>query len=115
MIMAKWCGFNGQICSNSMHRFGEIQYFFTHVFITPECNSDQRHLFAWVKWYCRHPRESSVTKPLQLLSTDFEPEGPASIIPISRITCRCAISVREKIPFDYGEDYAFFVCPLSIH
>ena len=115
VIMAKWCGFNGQICSNSMHRFGEIQYFFTHVFITPECNSEQRHLFAWVKWYCRHPRESSVTKPLQLLSTDFEPEGPASIIPISRITCRCAISVREKIPFDYGEDYAFFVCPLSIH
>lgn len=88
VIMTNWCGVNGQICSNSIHRFGEIQYFFTHVFITPECNSEQKHLFAWVKWHCRHPRESSVTKPLQLLSTDFEPKGTASIIPISRITCR---------------------------
>ena len=81
VIMANWSGFNGQIhiCLNSAHRYGEILYFFTHVFITPECNSEQRHLFAWVKWYWRHPRDSSVTKPLQLLSTDFESEGPASI------------------------------------
>ena len=115
VIMANWFGFNRQICSNSVQRFRKIQYFFTHVFITPECNSEQMHLFAWVKWYCRHPRESSVTKPLQLLLAYFEPEGPASIILISRIMCRCTISVREKIRFDYVKTMLslFVPCPYT--
>ena len=115
IIIAKWCGANGQIdaVGSSIYRCGEVQYFIQHIMLNPENNTTDKHLFAAVKWFKCHPRQFTVAKPLQILCTDFEPEGPATFIPVSRIKCRCAISPKELIQFDYGEDCVYIVCPMT--
>ena len=116
IIAAKWCGLNGQIDSsgNSKYRYGEVQYFIHHTAVNPENNRTEKHIFAAVKWIRIHSMQCSLPKPLEIVSTDFEPEGPATFIPVSRIKCRCAISQKELIQFDYGEDCVFIVCPMNI-
>ena len=79
---------------------------------SPETKTLQKHLFAAVQWFRIHPRQGCTAKPLEIVSTDFEPEGPATFIPVSRIKCRCAISPKELIQFDYGEDCVYIVCPM---
>ena len=43
-----------------------------------------------------------------MVSTIFESDGSASIIPFSRILCRCGISKELSVTFDYGEDTVLF-------
>ena len=115
VIVAKWCGANGQIdtSASSKYRYGEVQHFIQHDMRNPETKVLQKHLFAAVKWFRIHPRQGCTAKPLEIISTDFEPEGPATFIPVSRIKCRCAISPKELIQFDYGEDCVYIVCPMT--
>ena len=115
VIVAKWCGANGQIDTSvsSKYRYGEVQHFIQHNMTSPETKTLQKHLFAAVQWFRIHPRQGCTAKPLEIVSTDFEPEGPATFIPVSRIKCRCAISPKELIQFDYGEDCVYIVCPMT--
>ena len=98
-------------------RFGEVQFFIQHSIQLPNTaittvHSQTKHLFAKVKWFCQHPGENTVSWPLKIVATDFEPEGPSTFIPVSRIICRCAIAKKQPIAFDCGHDVVNIVCPL---
>ena len=98
-------------------RFGEVQFFIQHSIQLPNTaittvHSQTKHLFTKVKWFCQHPGENTVSWPLKIVATDFEPEGPSTFIPVSRIICRCAIAKKQPIAFDCGHDVVNIVCPL---
>lgn len=120
VIMAIFPGCHGNINSNpeeNVCRFGEIQCFVQHCIDLSNTSrniTDKKtmHLFARVKWYRQHPGEANEPWPLQIVATDFEPEGPSTFIPVSRIMCRCAISHKQTIAFNYGEDCVHIVCPV---
>ena len=116
-ILAYWCHPGGSI-SNTMDvcMAGNVEYFFTHILSIFNVNSPQKskkveHIFAKVQWFERHPHSSSFAYPLLVVSTAFESEGPASIVPLSRIICRCGISNKMSAKFDYGEDTVYFISP----
>lgn len=121
VIMAFYYGFNGGIDHSNpitTPRFGQIQYFFQHSmnlagFINDGSRTSKQmeHTFAKVKCYSRHPREHFISHPVKVLANEFEPEGAASFIPMSRIACRCAVT-KTTIEFDYGTDSVTVVCPL---
>ena len=117
VVMANWCrsacaiGLNG-----TQFMAGEVQFYFLHTMDISTCATGAKtkkveHIFAKVKWFQTHQRPKEFGYPLLVVSTVFESEGPASIIPLSRIVCRCAISNRLSITFDYGEDNVHIVCP----
>ena len=94
----------------------KVEYFFTHTLQlstveSPEKKQQVEHIFAKVKWFGRHPRAHQLPYPLLVVTTVFENEGPASIIPLSRIVCRCGISIRTTVKFDYGEDNVYIITP----
>ena len=107
---------NGQndTSGSSNYRYGEIQHFIHHTIVSPENNSTEKHIFAAVKWIRIHSRQCNLPEPLEILSTDFEPEQPATFIPVSRIKCLCAIFPKELIQLDDVEDCVFIVCPMHI-
>ena len=80
--------------------------------IAEQKSKNAEHLFARVSWYDQHPRQEFYPYPLHVVTTVCEPEGPASFIPVSRIVSRCAITEKQVIQFDYGEDSVYVICPL---
>jgi len=44
---------------------------------------------ARVNWYSQHPNHSSLGDPLQIWCKQFDSFGPASFLPVQRITQRC--------------------------
>ena len=119
VVMASWYDSNGQVSiqSGTSNRFGIVQYFMKHthrIDVEDELNTFTitDHLFAKVAWYGKHPREDHFPHPVRVVTTLFETEGPASFLPVSRIASRCAISNKQLIQFDYGEDWVCVVCPL---
>ena len=90
-------------------KVGLVEYFFSHSVAAPNPNNLTKHLLAKVKWYEDHFRPFHFHSPLRLVSTLFEPENKYSFIPVSRFLCRCAISPKLTLKFDYGNDSAFVV------
>ena len=118
-VMASWYDSNGQVSiqSGTSNRFGIVQYFMKHthrIDVEDEFNTFTitDHLFAKVAWYGKHPREDHFPHPVKVVTTLFETEGPASFLPVSRMASRCAISNKQLIQFDYGEDCVCVVYPL---
>lgn len=64
-----------------------------------------------MKWFGIHPRTHHFHYPLLVVTTVYENEGPASILPLSRIVCRCGISTVQTVKFDYGEDNVYIISP----
>ena len=95
-------------------KFGLVEYYFLHSVALSESNTSTRHLFAKVKWYQDHYRPFHFHSPLRLVCTLFEPDNKYSFIPVSRFLCRCAISPKVTLKFDYGSDTAFVVSPYFI-
>ena len=114
-VLANWRSSGSDICTNKeFYTVGEIQYYFTHVIeLTTNALKMRKveHIFALVKWYQNSPRPKFFGYPLLVVSTIFESDGSASIIPFSRILCRCGISKELSVTFDYGEDTVLIVCP----
>lgn len=125
VILAYWCDSGGSI-STTMDKCmaGRVEYFFTHTCtisistdtsgsaaLPPHKKEKIEHVFAKVKWFGTHPRTHHFHYPLLLVTTVYENEGPGSIIPLSRIICRCGISTRQTVQFDYGEDSVYIISP----
>lgn len=95
-------------------KIGIVDYFFIHTAVFPNSTEKKTHLFAEVKWFQEHIRPFHFHQPLRLVCTLFEPENKHSFIPVSRLLCRCAITPKLSLAFDYGVDNAIVVCPYFI-
>ena len=99
-------------------KVGLVEYFFVHTIVSPrdssslvEASTQIEHIFAKVKWYQDHFRPLHYHYPIHLVCTLFEPENKYSFIPVSRVLCRCALSPKVSLTFDYGQDDAIVTSP----
>lgn len=116
-VMAKW--YNSMSNSDLIYIVGKIEFFFSHTIAMCSLDSDSQippkqkkseHLFAKVSWLTEHQRPCHLPFPLYLASTIYS-YSPYTYIPVSRLLCRCAVSPKLLLKFDYGEDYAFIISP----
>ena len=118
-IMAGWYDSTG---SNLTYQVGEIEFFLSHTIGICSLNSGLEgqpsakqkksdHLFTKVNWLANHERPCHFSFPLFLVSTLYSSYSPYTYIPVSRLLCRCAVSPKLFLKFDYGEDYAYAVAP----
>ena len=94
---------------------GRVQYFFTHTCsIGSEINKRVKLscIFAKVRWYRTHARESWLPAPLVVVSPEFDVFGPSTFIPLSCIHSQCAVA-SDEIKFDFGKDKVIIVSPLK--
>ena len=108
-VCPNWAGVSGTLTINySILWVGIVQHFIRHAV---QLNADSKiyHIFARTFWFKSHPRENWFSSRTYVLSPEPITHGPATIIPESRILCRCAI-IEKKVQFDYGED----VFPVAI-
>ena len=107
-IAAYWVGVGGNIEDSNKHlRVGIVQYFFRHT-IKLHTSSQAKskrvtHLFACVHWYRQHWRESWFHPRVLVLQPDMDVTGPATLIPLSRVFCRCGL-MSDTVQFEYAED-----------
>ena len=117
-VSAFWAGIAGRLTMNTEQlRIGVVKYFFVHdISLLSQVDTTKRnkvtHIFAKVRWFRTHPRETWLSSPLLVVNEDFDVLGPSTFIPVSRIQSRCAIAY-DKIQFDFGEDSVFIVSPLK--
>ena len=90
-IQARWCGDDGNIdSSGDSCRPGQIMYFL-HMFVPVKESQECLPLvFAYIRWYQKHDGRDSYESPSVSVwaKNVFEPDGPASFIPIQRIKGR---------------------------
>lgn len=91
-------------------KVGLIDYFLLHT-VKNSDNRENENIFAKVKWYQDHLRAQHYYSPTHIVCTLFEHDNKYSFIPVSRLLCRCAVSPRLSLSFDYGQDYAIAVSP----
>tara|TARA_B110000881_G_C18591011_1_gene527951 strand:- start:147 stop:2789 length:2643 start_codon:yes stop_codon:yes gene_type:complete len=117
-VIAVWCAEDGSILNTAQvnetqFRPGKIQYFLTH---TMEMNGTKyKHILACVRWFQKprdrvqagvHLFDDNATKPISNWKETFVPAGPASFIPVQRISSKCAI-VSDTVK------NIVYVCPLQ--
>lgn len=86
-VTAHWCADDSEsINCKAEQRPGQIQTFFKHILL---CNGKSRqHIIAEVKWY-KHMRQTikhMFGEPVEVWSSDNEDPGPATYIPVQRLT-----------------------------
>ena len=90
-IQARWCGDEGNIdSSGDSCRPGQIMYFL-HMFVPVKESQECLPLvFAYIRWYQKHDGRDIYESPSVSVwaKNVFEPDGPASFIPIQRIKGR---------------------------
>lgn len=128
-VMAKW-GETMPGNSELSTKVGLIEYFFSHTIALCNCldssTTEQgsfhqctkqrkiEHLFAKVTWFADHTRPYHFPFPLYLVSSLTIENTAFSYIPASRLLCRCAISEKKQLDFDYGQDYGLIVSPWTL-
>ena len=79
-------------------RLAEVDYFFVHSFILPDCAEPKSHLLTCAKWPMVHPRRHHFGKPVEVWCTDtYEPMSHKKFFLASTISSR-AIICTEKVP-----------------
>ena len=97
---------------------GIVQYFFCHT-IKLHTSSQAKskritHLFAWIHWFRQHWRESWFQPRVLVLQPDMDVTGPATLIPVSRVFCRCGL-MSDTVQFEYAEDlWIWLLCVVII-
>ena len=97
VILASWCGVDGAINIDSGDvRPGIVRFFLT--FFVPTNDGKKRLTLAFVNWFqkvhCRHALCTGVEVWCHKL---YEPDGPASFMPVQRIKSKCVCAtVRIK-------------------
>jgi len=115
-VVAKW----GETMSGDSELSIKVEHFFSHTVafcncfepVTTEqtgyhhCSKQRKieHLFAKVTWFTDHTRPYHFPFPLYLVSSLTIANTVYSYIPVSRLLCRCAISERMLLEFDFGQD-----------
>ena len=99
-------------------RVGVITQFFRHEITCvrnpqtePSNVSRISHILAHIKWYMAHPRRDYFHSSMIISASVFQPDSPASYLPVSRIAARCAIA-KTEISFDYGKDSVTIAVPM---
>ena len=69
----------------------------------------RRNLLARVDWLEEHPRRDEYIPTVLVTCTLV---NSSSVIPVSRIAARCAITEKINVNFDYGEDSVQVFVPL---
>lgn len=91
-------------------RVGIVRSYFRHQIIRAGVSKPVSHIIARVKWYMDHPRRDYINPQVIICATTFDPDSPASFVPVNRIAGRVAIA-RTKLKFDYGEDAVTIAIP----
>lgn len=91
----------GTTASCDSPRAGQIQYYAQHRarFSYDGQDIDTTHIFAYVRWYKRHPNANWFGHPATVWTPLYEDYSHASFIPVQRIQHRCAFG---KMPVDFG-------------
>ena len=115
-IVAHWPNRNAQgiDCDGKLPlRVGIISSFINHkVTFGSDTMQPKEVYLAHVQWFQEHPRRDFFHSSVIVSSTLFESSSPASFIPVSRITARCAVLNELTFKFDYGEDRVCLAIPL---
>ena len=97
VVLASWCGVDGEInASGDDIRPGIIRFFITF-FLNIEGGKVQLTL-AFINWMQKVPYRQSICPGVEVWCHKlFEPEGPASFMPVQRISSKCiCATVRIK-------------------
>lgn len=111
-IMASWADSAGLINTCVILRPGKVIYYITHKVKIDD--TFRMHLFCVMMWYTEHPGIDKYGKPLQIWKEETEtvPEGPATFLPIHKISCQYAVA-HGRINGESGSDTkVLFVSPL---
>ena len=118
-VAARWFGRNASINVSQPNpcRPGKIFFFLKHRITIQSNNKTNTYcsLLAFVGWYKIHPEKDYLLSPITLWSPDYEPIGPASFIPISRIAYRCA-QVQKHMEFrerSYNNGQTVIIVPIN--
>ena len=107
-ILGNWVGANGKIANSSLDtRPGIVEYFFKQRVCVKE--TFYTVSMASVRWYKPHQQRHSLNEPLELYVPDlFEPYGPSSFIPLTRIKSLCVVC-----PVKLNEESVIVVYPIK--
>ena len=105
-VAAKWLNVIGiDQLGEAPIRIGRIISFVKHTIkISPDSTETKycTAVLGRLEWYGDHPRRHFLHSSVLACSTVFEPESCVSFMPVSRIMCRCAVSIPLSLTFDYG-------------
>ena len=89
VIMASWCGTDGEIDLNGNdERCGIVRFYMT-VFL-PIDGSTARLTLAYIHWFQKVYCQKSISSVASVWCHKlFEPEGPACFMPVQRIASKC--------------------------
>ena len=116
-VLAHWPSIRGiDTTGDAPVRIGIISSIIEHVATIKTSATDiiktQKHVFAYVQWLQDHTRNDYFKSPCIISSSIFDDEGPANVVPVSRLIARCAIVHDLLCEFDYGEDRICVSIPL---
>ena len=112
-IAAKWRGITGiDPYGEAPVRVGQVISFVVHNVILDSDSSSKMHTLARVQWLGDHPCRDHFHPSLLVCSTVPDNESSASFMPVSRIMCRCALSIPLSITFEFGLDHIYVSVPL---
>lgn len=91
-IISSWFFENSIVCDVNEFRPAVINYFMKHCIEVKHSNGDlisETYLLASVSWFKPHGKRNNLHSPLEIwCKSVFEEDGPASFLPVGRISCR---------------------------
>ena len=91
-IISSWFHEGTIVSNNNDFRPAAIEYFMKHCIEIKYNNGDmvsETYLLACVSWFKPHEKRETLPFPLEIwCRSAFEEDGPASFLPVARISCR---------------------------
>lgn len=110
IIIAYWSLTTNNIYANCSRRVGEVQYFFKHIITFSDGDKESlEHVFAYVNWKKRHPKEDWYGSSAIVCTELNELSGSSSFLPVQRILFRCAHAVIK-----IDDESLFVACPIPV-
>ena len=91
-IISSWFSEGNIVNDINEYRPAVIEYFMKHCVEIKHMNGEltsETYLLACVSWFQRHEKRNTLHSPMEVWCRNvFEEDGPASFLPVGRISCR---------------------------